>query len=99
MANVHGHPVGYYASSVETTLIDELIEHFGSQFENMTPTEKCWLLYRIGHHLWMHDAEGEGVSDEVEVAMNRIEQELSPRERLSIMEAIVNQLKYQLRRM
>jgi hypothetical protein len=91
-------PVGYYASS-DSTLIDEMVDYFGSQFENMTPTEKCWLLYRIGHVLWLHDAEAGDVRDEIENAMNRIEQELSAGERLSLMDAIVNQLKTQLKNM
>ncbi len=55
------------------------------------------LLYRIGFHLWMHDAEGEGVSEQVENALSRIESELSAGERLSLIDALVNQLKYQLR--
>jgi hypothetical protein len=91
-------PIGYYASS-ESPLIDEMVDYFGSQFENMTPVEKCWLLYRIGFHLWMHDAEGGDVRDEIENAMNRIELELSPGERLSLMDAVVNQLKVQLKNM
>jgi hypothetical protein len=92
-------PVGYYVSSDDSTLIDEMVDYFGNQFQNMTPTEKCWLLYRIGFHLWMHDADGEGVRDEVENAMSRIEQELSAPERLSLMDALVNQLKVTLRHM
>ncbi|MFL9458110.1 hypothetical protein AB0758_44690 [Tolypothrix bouteillei VB521301_2] len=35
-------PVGYYVSSTDSTLIDEMVDYFGSQFQNMTPTEKCW---------------------------------------------------------
>ncbi|MFL9457972.1 hypothetical protein AB0758_43980 [Tolypothrix bouteillei VB521301_2] len=57
------------------------------------------LLYRIGHVLWMHDAEGGDVRDEIENAMNRIELELSAGERLSLMDAVVNQLKTQLKNM
>lgn len=92
-------PVGYYVSSDETTLVDEMIDCFGNQFENMSATEKCWLLYRIGYQLWFHDADGEGVSEPVETAMTRIEQELSTQERLSLMDALVNQLKYQIRKL
>ncbi|GAB1544791.1 hypothetical protein NUACC21_74670 [Scytonema sp. NUACC21] len=91
-------PVGYYAAS-DSGLIEEMIDFFGSTFGNMTPTEKCWLLYRIGYHLWFHDAEAEGVSEEVENAMSRICLELSAGEKLSLMDAITNQLKSQLKNM
>ncbi|WP_414589955.1 hypothetical protein [Scytonema sp. PCC 10023] len=79
-------PVGYYANYTpfDGSLIDQMVEYFGDQFQNMTPTEKCWLLYRIGYHLWFHDAEALGVRSEVENAMSRIESELGAGDKLAL---------------
>ena len=88
-------PVGYYTNYTpfDGTLLDEMVNYFGSQFEKMSPTETCWLIYRIGYYLWFHECSGGGISDDVESALNRIEIELTVGDKLGLIEAITNQLK------
>jgi hypothetical protein len=86
--------LGYYVAftSGDGSLVDEMEQYFGSTFQKMTDTEKCWLIYRMGYHLWFEDAEALGVSDPVEEALNRINSELPVGQRLALLLALLAQL-------
>ncbi len=60
--------LGYYVGFTggDGSLVDQMDQYFGSTFQNMTSTEKCWLLYKMCYQLWFHDADALGVSDAVE---------------------------------
>lgn len=90
MARTLGYYVGF--TSGDGSLMDEMEQYFGSTFQRMTPTEKCWLLYKMGFQLWFHDADAQGVSDPVEEALNRINSELPVGQRLALLQALVAQL-------
>ena len=92
-------PLGFYVGYTpgDGGLFGELESYFGSTFQNMTPTEKCWLLYKMGFHLWFKDADADGVSDAVEEAEQRIESELSVGDRLGLIQALQDQLKETLK--
>ena len=86
--------LGYYVAftSGDGSLMDQMEQYFGSTFQNMNPTEKCWLIYKMGFQLWFHDADAQGVSDAVEDAMNRINSELPVGQRLALLQALLAQL-------
>ncbi|MDF5714288.1 MAG: hypothetical protein PUP93_10440 [Rhizonema sp. NSF051] len=91
--------LGYYVNYTpkDGGLFGEMESYFGSTFQNMTPTEKCWLIYKMGYQLWFHDADADGVSEAVEEAEQRIEEELSVGDRLGLLQAILDQLKETLK--
>ena len=86
--------LGYYVAftSGDGSLLDRMEQYFGSTFQKMSATEKCWLIYKMGFQLWFHDADAEGVSDEVEDALNQINEELTVGQRLALLQALLAQL-------
>ena len=86
--------LGYYVAftSGDGSLLDQMEQYFGSTFQRMSATEKCWLLYRMGYHLWFEDADALGVSDPVEDALFQINSELSVGQRLALLQALLAQL-------
>lgn len=72
-------------------LIDDMIDAWGGTFERLSATEKAWLLYQLSLQVWQ-EAEG-GISDTVTEAIERADYEMSVKERLVVLEALVGQLK------
>lgn len=63
------------------------------QIEQLNQVERAWMIYQLGYQLWMEI--DEPVRDLVqETINNRATNELSSLDKLGLIEALVNQMKY-----
>lgn len=88
-------PIGYYTSYTpgEEGLLADMQEEWGATFEQLNPAEKAWMIYQLGYQLWMEidDTVGDLVEETIN---NRASQELGASDKLGLIEALVNQMKY-----
>jgi hypothetical protein len=88
-------PVGYYTSYTpgESGLLADMQSEWGATFEQLNQAERAWMIYQLGYQLWMEI--DEEVRDLVEETINnRASHELSSGDKLGLIEALVNQMKY-----
>lgn len=88
-------PVGYYVNT--STLIDDMQEDWGGQFQKLNNSERLWMIFTLSGQLCADDSEHYNpneISKLCELAMERAENELSLHDKLGLIEALVNQIKY-----
>lgn len=86
-------PIGYYTNYTpgDEGLLDELQEAWGAQFQQLTNCERMWLIYRIACDLWMEQEDE--VREQVTSALSRINYELEVRDRIGLIDALINQIR------
>jgi hypothetical protein len=88
-------PIGYYTNYTpgDSGLLADMQEEWGARFEQLNQAEKAWMIYQLGYQLWMEI--DDSVGDLVEQTINnRANHELSASDKLGLIEALVNQMKY-----
>jgi hypothetical protein len=88
-------PIGYYTSYTpgEPGLLADMQSEWGATFEQLNLAERAWMIYQLGYQLCMEI--DEPVGDLVEETINnRATNELSSGDKLGLIEALVNQMKY-----
>ncbi|MBD2534158.1 hypothetical protein H6G97_33360 [Nostoc flagelliforme FACHB-838] len=96
-------PIGYYCSFTtgDGSLLDELQEEFGSTFKELNRLEKLFLLHSLTNNLLQTEIKMVGsypasqAQQRMTPVMKDINENLLIGEHLGLIEAIVNQLKYQ----
>lgn len=88
-------PIGFYTNYTpgDEGLLDELQELWGAQFQALNNCERIWLVYRISCDIWMELDQREDVRNAVEVALSRINDELTVGDRIGLIEALISQIK------
>ena len=91
-------PIGYFCSGAmpgDTGLIADMQESWGSTFEALNNAQRLWIIQLVGQTLFQADPNSVLDSphdEEIEEATERLE-ELSRYELLSLLEALVSQIK------
>jgi hypothetical protein len=78
------------------TLLDEMKESWGQSFEELNNAQRLWMLQSVGLNLFNADPESTLDSDhddEIASVIERLD-ELNKYEILSLLEALVNQIKF-----
>ncbi|MHC5819282.1 MAG: hypothetical protein ACYT04_26230 [Nostoc sp.] len=96
-------PIGYYSSVMpgDGSLLDELQEEFGSTFEELNRLEKLLLLHLLTTNLLQTEIKMVGsypasqAQTRMTPVMSDVNKKLLMGEHLGLVDAIVNQLKYQ----
>lgn len=78
-------------------LLEEMKQVWGTRFEVLTNVERSWMIHRISENLcefFCNDSDDDSVRESVSKACGRIwDNELSVRDQLGLIEALVNQMK------
>ena len=91
-------PLGYFCDVLpgDGTLFDELQERWGCTFEKLNRRQKLYLLVTVASDLCCSLDESDDLTNpEMTEVTNRIQQELSTGDKESLLEALVNQVRYQ----
>lgn len=96
-------PIGYYCSVTpgDGSFLDELQEEFGSTFEELNRLEKLFLLHSLTNGLLQTEIKMVGsypasqAQQRMTPVIKNVSKNLLIREHLGLIDAIVNQLKYQ----
>lgn len=87
-------PIGYYTDYTpgDGGLLEDMQEEWGPQFQKLNDSERLWLIARLAEDVLAEQSDAEDISESVEIADER-KSELSRRDRLGLIEALVNQVK------
>lgn len=87
--------LGYYTNYTpgDTGLLAEMQESFGSQFEKLNNSQRCWMLMILAETYPDDNEIDNEHHEDVENSIERFE-ELSLSDRIGLMEALVAQVKY-----
>lgn len=86
-------PIGYYTAYTpgDDGLLAEMQEAWGAQFQELNNTERLWMIVKLAEEVFAK--EDDDIRGSVEEAMERLD-ELSPSDKLGLIEALVNQVKH-----
>jgi hypothetical protein len=91
-------PIGYFCSGAmpgDTGLIADMQSSWGSTFEALNNAQRLWIVQQVSQALFLADSqhsEDRQYDDEVEEVTERLD-ELNRYELLSLLEALVSQIK------
>ena len=89
-------PLGYFTSAMpnDGSLLDEMQEIWGSTFSALNDAHRYWMIMELAKDLNGEEAQPESERDsEVVCALER-RSELSRGDKIGLMEALINQIKY-----
>ena len=89
-------PLGYFTSAMpnDGSLLDEMQETWGSTFTALNNAHRLYMIIELAKDLNCDEDQTESERDNEVVAAMERRQELSSSDKIGLMEALINQIKY-----
>ncbi|MBL1203118.1 MAG: hypothetical protein FWK04_29620 [Nostoc sp. GBBB01] len=86
-------PIGYFCSFTpgDIGLLTEMEEAWGAQFQELNNCERLWMIVKLGEDLCTEYENN--IRASVSESMERMD-ELQPGDKVGLIEALINQVKY-----